>query len=96
MRRLLHCHTKATGLAWVLGLLTLAVAADEVVVENWSTNPIGTHSLPAGWQRQSWGHPAYGFKIVEDEGRQALHMRSQNENSTTWRTSPPAGRVTGR
>ncbi len=72
----------ACPLAWPLALIPLAVAAQFVAVEDWSAYPLGTRGIPPSWQRQSWGKPAYDFTIVEDEGRRALHMKSQNENST--------------
>jgi hypothetical protein len=70
-----------------LGLLSLvaaatALAADVVVVENWSTQAPGTKGIPAPWQKQRWGSPAYDFTIVEDGGRRVLHMKSANDSST--------------
>src|SRR5262249_43252368 len=69
-------------LAWLLGLIALAAAADGVLVEDWSADPVGTRGRPPGWQRQSWGSPAYDFTIVEDDGRRVLHLKSHDENST--------------
>jgi len=82
----LHC-----SLALPLALIPLALAAEFVVVEDWSASSLGTRGIPPGWQRQSWGQPAYDFTVVEDEGRRALHMKSQNENSTI--TKDIRGRV---
>jgi hypothetical protein len=73
---------KLAVLAWLLGLVALAGAADGVLVEDWSAYPVGTHGLPTRWQRQSWGSPAYDFTIVDDDGRRALHLKSHDENST--------------
>lgn len=71
--------------AFVLALL-LAVAtvwaADPVVIEDWKAYPVGTKGIPPGWQGQDWGSPAYDFRIVEDDGRRALHLNSHNEGST--------------
>ena len=68
-----------------LGVLALAglAAAAEVVVEDWMSHTVGAVGLPTGWQPQNWGTPQYDkLKIVEDEGRRALHMRSSNDSST--------------
>ena len=71
--------------AFVLTLL-LAVAtvwaADPVVIEDWKAYPVGTKGIPPGWQGQDWGSPAYDFRIVEDDGQRALHLKSRNEGST--------------
>jgi hypothetical protein len=71
-----------------LGLLSLvvaaatALAADMVVVENWSTQAPGTKGIPPPWQKQRWGSPVYDFTIVEDGGRRVLHGKSANDSST--------------
>ena len=71
--------------AYVLALL-LAVAtvwaADQVVIEDWKAYPVGTKGIPPGWQGQDWGSPAYDFRVVEDDGQRALHLKSRNEGST--------------
>jgi hypothetical protein len=71
-------------LAAVLLLLLAATAgaADQVPVEDWSTQPVGSKGIPAGWKGQNWGSPKYDFTIVTDEGRKALHLRSANDGST--------------
>jgi hypothetical protein len=61
-----------------------AVAADQVIVEDW-TDKIGATGVPHGWQRQNWGSPKYDFKIEEHEGRAALHMKSESDGSTISR-----------
>ncbi len=76
---------------WSLLLLTVAVAGDQATIEDWAAMPLGTHGLPPGWQRQSWGAPQYDFTIVADGERRALHMQSQDENSTI--TKDIKGRV---
>jgi hypothetical protein len=82
MSRSVRWVTELAVLAWLLGLIALAGAADGVLVEDWSAYPVGTRGRPPGWQRQSWGSPAYDFVIVEDDGRRALHLKSHDENST--------------
>jgi len=72
----------SAGSAFLVTLAVLAVAAVAVVIEDWSAYPLGTRGLPVGWQRQSWGNPAYDFTIDETDGRRVLHMKSHNENST--------------
>jgi len=58
------------ALSWFAALGSLALTADAVVVED-------------GWQRHSWGLPCYDSTIVEVDGHRALHMRGEDENSTT-------------
>ena len=58
------------ALSWFAALGSLALTADAVVVED-------------GWPRQSWGARCYDSTIVEVDGHRALHMRSEDENSTT-------------
>jgi hypothetical protein len=70
----------------VLGLALLvaggALAAEMVLVEDWSTQAPGIKGIPPPWQKQRWGSPAYDFTIVEDGGRRILHLRSANDSST--------------
>jgi len=70
-------------------LLTLAAAAwaqqGQVVVEDWSKQPVGAKGIPDGWKGQNWGSPKYDFTIVNDEGRKAIHLKSVNEGSTVSR-----------
>lgn len=65
----------------LLALLAIALAAELVVVEDWSTHQVGAKGLPAQWQRQRWGSPAYDFTVVEDGGRKVLHLKSANDSS---------------
>ena len=57
----------------ILGAVTLlsvsAWAASSVVIEDWSSQPLGAHGVPAGWEKQQWGTPTYDFTIVESGGR---------------------------
>jgi hypothetical protein len=67
----------------VLALAGLAAAADQVVIEDWKAQKVGATGLPEGWKAQNWGEPNYqNFKIVADEGRRALSMKSVNDGST--------------
>ncbi len=71
-----------------MGLLILAVtalAADAVVVEDWVAQPVGTKGIPAPWQKQRWGSPAYDFTIVESTGGKVLHLKSVNDSSNISR-----------
>jgi hypothetical protein len=70
------------SMALVLLAVTSGLAADQVVVDDWSRQPPGHKGLPAGWTGQNWGSPAYEFAAVEDEGRRVLHLKSRNEGST--------------
>ena len=75
---------RAAPVITVLFLLiaSLALAADQVVVEDWSQAPAGTKAIPPGWKGQQWGSPAYDFTIVEDGGKKVLHLKSKEEGST--------------
>ena len=66
-------------------LLTLAATAwaqGQVVIEDWSRQPVGAKGIPDGWKGQNWGSPKYDFTIVNDDGRKAVHLKSVNEGST--------------
>lgn len=67
--------------ALLLVAAATALAADQVLVEDWK-DKIGATGVPPGWQHQNWGSPKYDFKVEEQDGRAALHMKSQNEGST--------------
>jgi hypothetical protein len=58
-----------------------ALAADTVVVEDWSEAPVGHQGVPPGWAKQGWGHPAYDFTVAEADGRRVLHMKSAGDSS---------------
>jgi Protein of unknown function (DUF3047) len=72
----------ALPLALVVSLAVTALAADQILVEDWSTHAVGATGLPTGWQRQNWGSPKYDFTVVAEDGRKVLRMRSANEGST--------------
>ena len=66
----------------VAAVAMVAVAADEVVVEDWSKVPVGTKGIPPDWKGQNWGSPAYDVTVVEEGGKKVLHLKSKNEGST--------------
>jgi Protein of unknown function (DUF3047) len=67
-------------LAGVL-VAALALAADVVVLEDWSGAPLGHQGIPPGWAKQGWGHPAYDFTVAEADGRRVLHLKSAGDSS---------------
>src|SRR6267143_4851657 len=62
--------------------LGAALAADLVLVEDWSKIPVGTTGIPPGWKGQDWGSPSYDLAVVEDEGQHILRLRSNDDSST--------------
>jgi DUF3047 family protein len=69
----------------LLVVVPMTIAATEptmVLVEDWSRQAVGAIGVPDGWQRHDWGSPKYDFTVVADGPRWALHMRSENDNST--------------
>lgn len=81
-------RTRGPGLMLVVAVLLLAaiaLAAERVVVEDWSRNRPGTRGIPLDWKGQNWGSPVYDFAVVESDGHTALHMRSQNDGTTISR-----------
>lgn len=76
-------HRVAIGTSLLaLAVLTVALAADLVVVEDWAALAVGTKGVPAQWSRQNWGSPAYDFVVVENDGHRVLHLRSRGDSST--------------
>ena len=66
----------------VLVLASVAMAAD-LVVEDWKAYKVGATGLPGDWKPQNWGSPNYdNIRIVEDDGRRALHLKSVNDSTT--------------
>ncbi len=67
----------------VVALSALAFAAT-TVVEDWTSQPVGAHGIPAGWTAYATpgGRAAYDFTIVEDGGRRALGLKSHDDHST--------------
>jgi hypothetical protein len=79
---------RGPGLTLVIAALLLAAvaaAADRVVIEDWSRNRVGTRGIPIDWKGQNWGSPVYDFAVVENDGHNVLHMRSNNDSSTITR-----------
>jgi hypothetical protein len=68
-----------------LALATVALAADTVLVEDWSGYPVGTRGIPGQWQKQRWGSPRYDFVVEQDEGRKVLHLKSDGDSSNISR-----------
>lgn len=73
--------------AWAVAALvavaaTVAAAADQVVIEDWSQHRVGSTGIPAGWKGQNWGGASYDLTVVEVDGRKALHLRSKDEGTT--------------
>jgi len=67
----------------LLVVVSLAAAADQVLIEDWKAYKVGTTGLPGEWKAQNWGTPNYqNIRIVDDGGRQALSMKSVNDSST--------------
>jgi hypothetical protein len=75
-------HSSVVIVAGLLALTTCAWAADQVIVEDWSGHAVGAKGIPAEWEGQNWGSPAYDFTVVESDGHRALHLTSKNEGST--------------
>src|SRR6266849_7140552 len=65
--------------------VAFAVAADQLLVEDWSQIPVGTKGIPPGWTGQNWGSPSYDFVVVEDQGQHVLQLRSHDDSSTIAR-----------
>jgi hypothetical protein len=73
----------ARGLA-LAGVLSAAVAlaADLVLIEDWSGPAVGTTGVPPGWQKQTWGGaPKFDFVIVEQYGQRAIQLRSAGDSN---------------
>jgi Protein of unknown function (DUF3047) len=66
----------------VLALASVALAAD-LVIEDWKAYKVGATGLPGDWKPQNWGSPNYGnLRIVDDDGRRALHLKSRDDSTT--------------
>jgi hypothetical protein len=64
----------------------LALAADVIVVEDWSAVPVGSKGVPPGWEKQSWGGAAYDFTVVEQNGQRVVHLKSASDSSNVNKT----------
>ena len=69
-------------LAVAFAVVATARAANRVVVEDWSSYPLGTRGIPGDWKGQNWSQPAYDLEIVADNGQPVLRLRSKGETST--------------
>lgn len=66
-----------------LVLLATAGAARAVVIEDWTTDAVGTKGIPSGWAGQAFGRRAeYDLTIEEHAGQRVLHLKSRDEHST--------------
>ena len=75
-------HRFAAVIALAL-LASTAWAADQVLVEDWSTQTAGHKGIPEGWKGQDWGSPKYeNLSIVESDGRKVLQLKSQDDSTT--------------
>jgi len=72
-------------LAVAFAVVATARAANRVVVEDWSSYPLGTRGIPSDWKGQNWSQPAYDLEIVADNGQPVLRLRSKGETSTISR-----------
>jgi hypothetical protein len=74
----------SAGGAWLAHGTRAAAAADRYDVEDWRSQPLGQHGIPAGWRAYETpgGHPKYDFTVVEDAGHRALRMHGESEHST--------------
>src|SRR5215510_14133809 len=66
----------------VIAFATIAAAAAEVTVEDWSKMTVGAKGIPVDWKGQNWGSPAYDMTVVEEGGRKVLHLKSRGDGST--------------
>jgi hypothetical protein len=55
--------------------------AANFVVEDWSSYPVGTRGIPAGWERQPRSKGAYDFTVIENDGHKVVHMKSADDSS---------------
>ena len=66
----------------LLGLAATASAQAQIVIEDWSSYPVGPIGVPTGWTKQNWGSPQYNFAIATNGNQKVLHMKSTNDGST--------------
>ena len=79
--RVLGCGRAWLGLMCLTSVALLAAASAErvVVIENWTSDPVGRRGIPSGWAGESFGRRAdYDFTI-EPNG---LRLGSRDEHST--------------
>jgi hypothetical protein len=73
---------RLAALAAALAVAAVAWAADQVVVEDWTSHAVGAKGIPQGWQGQKWGSPKYDLAVVDNDGHRVLHLKSKDEGST--------------
>jgi hypothetical protein len=76
-------HRLGTAVVALAGALlaAAALAAGEVVVEDWSAAPAGHKGIPPGWVKQEWGRPAYDFTVIAQDGQRVVHLKSAGDSS---------------
>ena len=79
---LLHIQLSLLGFVFSSALSLVSFASQLVSIEDWADDVIGTTGIPREWTGQGWGFPDYNMTIVVDEGRRALHLKSNNDSST--------------
>lgn len=55
-------------------------------MEDWASHAVGARGIPAGWEEQSWGNPAYDLTVVTESPAKVLHLRSRGDSSTITKT----------
>jgi hypothetical protein len=69
-----------------VGLLTAATVERVILVENWTTDPVGRKGIPSGWTGEGFGQRAdYDFMIEQTGEARVLHLKSHDEHSTIVR-----------
>lgn len=59
-----------------------AADPDQIPVEDWSRQPEGKTGIPEGWKGQTWGSPKYDFRVITQDGRKVIHLKSRDDSST--------------
>ena len=64
--------------------LLISSTQEETEVANWAWQAVGSTGVPIGWIKYETfgGRPRYDFTVVDEDGRRALRLRSQDEHST--------------
>ena len=72
-----------SGSGAILLLLATAGAGRVVVIEDWTSNPVGWRGIPSGWTGESFGRRAeYDLAVEDHAGQRILRLKSRNEHST--------------
>jgi len=67
--------------AALLGVATVAWAADLFVVEDWKRHTLGATGLPEGWRLPTFGSGKNDFTVAANDAHRVLHMKSRNDSS---------------